>query len=325
LQVRAGQILKTRLTEQHLDRGSIVVMDPATGDLLASVNMPSPDLLQEKLALGEASGALLDRARYGLYPPGSTFKVVTAIAALRLNPALANQQYQCIRLPDGRNGAYVGNSKRPIRDDEEDKSPHGTLDMHRAIVVSCNAYFAQLGTYKVGPQQLLDTAKMIGISVANPATVKNLAPQMPQVSYGQGQVVVTPFQMARVASAIAASGTLPMGRWVTDEDNVRTQPGQQLMPAGMADLLAKDMRAVVTSGTGIRLAAIQPQIAGKTGTAELATAPSHAWFIGFAPYDDASKRIAFAILAENGHYGGTAAAPIAGDLVVAARQLHLIP
>jgi cell division protein FtsW (lipid II flippase) len=325
LQVKAAQILKTRLTEQHLDRGSIVVMDPENGDLLASVNMPSPDLLQEKLALGEASGSLLDRARYGLYPPGSTFKVVTAIAALRLNPALANQQYQCIRLPDGRNGAYVGNSKRPIRDDEEDKSPHGTLDMHRAIVVSCNAYFAQLGTYKVGPQQLLDTAKMIGISVANPPTVKNLTPQMPQVSYGQGQVVVTPFQMARVASAIAASGSLPEGRWVIDDGNSRNQSAQQLMPAGMADLLSKDMRGVVTSGTGSRLAAIEPQIAGKTGTAELATAPSHAWFIGFAPFDDASKRIAFAILAENGHYGGTAAAPMAGDLVVAAQQLHLIP
>ena len=194
-------------------------MDPENGDLLASVNMPSPDILQEKLALGEASGSLLDRARYGLYPPGSTFKVVTAIAALRLNPALANQQYQCIRLPDGRTGAYVGNSKRPIRDDEEDKSPHGTLDMHRAIVVSCNAYFAQLGTYKVGAQQSLDTAKMIGISVANPPTVKNLTPQMPQVSYGQGQVVVTPFQMARVASAIAAFGSLPEGRWVTDDGN----------------------------------------------------------------------------------------------------------
>lgn len=325
LQVKAAQILKARLAEQHLDRGSIVVMDPVTGDLLASVNIPSPDLLQEKLALGEASGALLDRARYGLYPPGSTFKVVTAIAALRLDPALANQQYQCIRLPDGRNGAYVGNSRRPIRDDEEDKSPHGTLDMHRAIVVSCNAYFAQLGTYKVGPQQLLDTAKLIGISVANPPTVKNLAPQMPQVSYGQGQVVVSPFQMARVASAIAASGNLPMGRWVTDDSNNRTQPAQQLMPPNIAAVLSIDMRGVVTSGTGNRLAKVQPEIAGKTGTAELATAPSHAWFIGFAPYNDASKRIAFAILAENGHYGGTAAAPVAGDLVIAAEQLHLIP
>jgi len=128
-----------------------------------------------------------------------------------------------------------------------------------------------------------------------------------------------------VAAAIAAAGNLPEGRWVTDDSNTRKQPPQQLLPANVAEILAKDMRGVVTSGTGVRLAKITPQIAGKTGTAELATAPSHAWFIGFAPYDSTSKRIAFAILAENGHYGGTAAAPMAGDLVQAAQQLHLIP
>jgi cell division protein FtsW (lipid II flippase) len=325
LQAKAGQILQARLAAQHLTRGSLVVMEPATGDLLASVNIPSPDFQQERLALGEAAGSLLDRARYGLYPPGSTFKVVTAIAALRLDPQLANQQYQCVRLSDGRTGNFVGNSRRPVRDDVEDKSPHGTLDMNRALIVSCNAYFAQLGTYKVGAEQLLDTAGVIGISVANPPTVKNLRPQMPQISYGQGQVVVSPFQMARVASAIAAGGLLPFGRWITDESNTRTNAAQQLLPAKPANLLAQDMRGVVTSGTGRILAAIQPQIAGKTGTAELATAPSHAWFIGFAPYDSPDKRIAFAILAENGHYGGTAAAPIAGDIVTAAQQLHLIP
>jgi hypothetical protein len=325
LQVKAAQILNAHLAAEHLERGAIVAMDPVTGDLLASVNAPSPDLLQEKLALGEAAGSLLDRARYGLYPPGSTFKVITAIAALRLDPALAHQQFQCIRLPDGRTGNYVGNSKRPIRDDDEDKSPHGTLDMDRAIVVSCNAYFAQLGTYKVGPEQLLATAKIIGISIANPATVKNLKPQMPQVSYGQGQVVASPFQMARVAAAIAARGSLQEGRWVTDDSNTRKEQPQQLLPPNVADILAKDMRGVVTSGTGFRLAKITPQIAGKTGTAELVSAPSHAWFIGFAPYDTSLKRIAFAVLAENGHYGGTTAAPIAGDLVVAAQQLHLIP
>jgi len=148
---------------------------------------------------------------------------------------------------------------------------------------------------------------------------------MPQISYGQGQVVVSPFQMARVASAIAAGGLLPFGRWITDESNTRTNAAQQLLPPKPAGLIAQDMRGVVTSGTGRMLASIQPQIAGKTGTAELATAPSHAWFIGFAPYDSADKRIAFAILAENGHYGGTAAAPIAGDIVTAAQQLHLIP
>jgi cell division protein FtsW (lipid II flippase) len=328
LQMQAGAILKKRLDEQHLTKGSLVVMDPDSGDLLASVNFPSPELAQERVATGEAAGALLDRARYGLYPPGSTFKIVTAIAALRLDPALANQTYQCQRLPDGRTGAYVGNSKRPIRDDEKDATPHGTLDMNRAIVVSCNAYFAQLGTYKVGAQQLLDTAKIIGISVANPPTVKNLAPQMPQISYGQGQVVVTPFQMARVAAAVAANGKLPEGRWVTDDSNTRTAAPQDLLSAANATLLSKDMRAVVTSGTGNVLAKISPPIAGKTGTAELASAPSHAWFIGFAPYAEGpptGKRIAFSILAENGHYGGTAAAPVAGDLVTAAQALHLIP
>lgn len=324
LQVRAGQILRTRLAEQHLDKGSLVVMDPANGDLLASVNLPAPDLSQQRLALGEAAGSLLDRARYGLYPPGSTFKIVTAVAAMRINPALARQQYQCVRLSDGRNGNFVGNSRRPVRDDVEDHSAHGTLDMNRALVVSCNAYFAQLGTYKVGPEQMLETAKLLGIAVANPPTVKNLRPQMPMTSYGQGQVVVSPFQMARVASLIAAEGSLPAGRWITDDSNPRTGKAQALLSPAAATILAQDMRGVVTSGTGRRLAAIEPAVAGKTGTAELANAPSHAWFIGFAPFGSTAKQIAFSVIAENGHYGGTAAAPIGGDLAVAARQLGLI-
>ncbi len=328
LQVSAGQILKTRLAEQGLTKGSMVAMDPETGDLLASVNWPSPEANEERLAVGEAAGPMLDRARYGLYPPGSTFKIVTAIAALRADPALASQHFDCVRLPDGRTGNFIGNSKRPIRDDAEDKTPHGSLDMHRAIVVSCNAYFAQLGALKVGAAALLETSKLLGISVANPMTVANLKPQLPQISYGQGQVVVTPFQMARVAAAVAGGGRLPMGRWVLDENNARNAAPVVLLDAKLAAALGRDMRGVVTSGTGKKLAGIDQPIAGKTGTAELANAPSHGWFIGFAPYAEAApvgtKRIAFAVLAENGHYGGTSAAPLAGDLVAAAKQLKLI-
>jgi cell division protein FtsI/penicillin-binding protein 2 len=89
------------------------------------------------------------------------------------------------------------------------------------------------------------------------------------------------------------------------------------------------MRGVVTSGTGRVLASGAIPIAGKTGTAELPGKPSHAWFIGFAPYGSATgktpgKRIAFAVLIENGQYGGTTAAPVAGEIVAAARQLGLI-
>jgi peptidoglycan glycosyltransferase len=98
-----------------------------------------------------------------------------------------------------------------------------------------------------------------------------------------------------------------------------------LLKPQFADVLAQDMRNVVTSGTGTVLARVKPAIAGKTGTAELADAPSHAWFIGFAPYDDERHRLAFSVLVENGHYGGAAAAPIAGEIVVAAQTLHLIP
>jgi len=98
-----------------------------------------------------------------------------------------------------------------------------------------------------------------------------------------------------------------------------------LLPATLAQQIAGYMRGVVTSGTGRVLSSSAIPIAGKTGTAELAKDPSHAWFIGFAPYGTKTgKQIAFAVLVENGQYGGTAAAPIAGEIVAVARQLGLI-
>jgi peptidoglycan glycosyltransferase len=214
-------------------------------------------------------------------------------------------------------------SSRPIRDDIEDKSPHGTIDMERAVIVSCNAYFAQLGTYNVGAQQLFDTGSLLGISMATPATAQQLRKTLPQSSYGQGQVVASPFQMARVAAAIANGGQMPQGRWIADESNDRTQAPQAVIGPDVATTLSRFMREVVTQGTGVRAANAPVQIAGKTGTAELADAPSHAWFIGFAPYP-AGKRIAFAVLIENGQYGGTYAAPAAAALVAAAQGLGLI-
>jgi peptidoglycan glycosyltransferase len=259
---------------------------------------------------------LLDRARYGLYPPGSTFKIVTAMAALRKDPALTKATYECRALPDGRIGNYVKGWGRPIRDDVADKSPHGTVDMRKGTVVSCNAYYAQLGTYKVGPEALKKTADLLGISTGN------LKDAMPQASYGQGQVVASPFQLARAAAAIAAHGQMPYGRWITDETNARIEPPVQILDATLARTLSDYMRAVVTSGTGRAAGTAPVAVAGKTGTAELERKPSHAWFIGFAPYG--APRIAFAVLVENGQYGGSAAAPIARDIVAAAAELGLL-
>ena len=321
LQVRVAGILAKQLQQAKVDKGAAVVLDPATGDLLASVSLPLPASSDTTDATDATPS--LDRARYGLYPPGSTFKVVTAMAALRKDAGLTRKSYECIRLPDGRIGNYLKGSKRPIRDDVEDKNPHGTVDMERGIVVSCNAYFAQLGTYDVGAEPLLDTANLLGIAAASPNTAAQLRKSLPQSSYGQGQVIASPFQMARVAATVADGGTMPQGRWITDETNARAAAPQNVLPAGDAQILARFMRQVVVSGTGRRAAGAAAAIAGKTGTAELADAPSHAWFIGYAPYAGARK-IAFSVLVENGVYGGTAAAPAAAEIVNAAVKLGLI-
>jgi cell division protein FtsW (lipid II flippase) len=328
LQLRAADIL-AKYARLGGFGGAAVVLDPATGDLLASVSYPWPAQLPVQVA-GDTAGddslpTLIDRARYGIYPPGSTFKMVTAMAALRKDPRLAGQAFTCKLLPDGRVGNFVKGWGRPIRDDPTDRAPHGEVSLEKGIVVSCNAYFAQLGTYAVGPEALLDTAKALGISVARPNTAKQLKDALPQASYGQGQVVATPFQMARVAATLANTGAMPEGHWVAGAGNARQgQPARVLEPL-LAQMLGRAMRRVVTEGTGARyLAGVSPAIAGKTGTAEVQDKGSHAWFIGYAPYETVGRRIAFGVIVEHGGYGGRLAAPAAGEIVQAASQLGII-
>ena len=308
LQMRVAQALEDRLAKAHKTNGAAVVLDPGTGDVLAMVSEPADDSL--------------DRARYGLYPPGSTFKLVTAMAALRLDPALENKSFSCRRLPDGRVGTIIPGWHKPIRDDAGD-SAHGTLTMHRAIAVSCNAYFAQLGVYSVGPKALSETAKLLDIPAGS---VKDLAAAMPFAAYGQGPVLVSPFKMARVAATIAEGGRMPQGRWVIDASNSRTGAPRTILAADLAGFVASAMRSVVTEGTARR--AMQGEtasVAGKTGTAQLDEGLPHAWFAGFAPYDgDKSKTIAFAVMVEHGGYGGSTAAPIAREIVDAAVELGLV-
>jgi peptidoglycan glycosyltransferase len=130
--------------------------------------------------------------------------------------------------------------------------------------------------------------------------------------------------MARIAAAIARQGRVVPARWLHD-DKPSHAPEPRLLSAADASVLAGDMRAVVTSGTGRVLASNPTAIAGKTGTAEVASGRSHSWFAGFAPYGGtAQRRIAFAVILENAGYGGRAAAPLAGDLVTAARELGLL-
>jgi cell division protein FtsW (lipid II flippase)/cell division protein FtsI/penicillin-binding protein 2 len=323
LQVRTAAALQRRIDADGHARGAAVVLDPGNGEVLAAVSYPWPTSADVKRAGAgaESQGAnerLLDRSRYGLYPPGSTYKLITAAAALRSHAA---GTFACVRLPDGRVGNYVRGVKRPVRDDPLDTVAHGDVDLHEGLVVSCNAYFAQLAQ-RLGPGPLLDASRLFQIDAARSPTATGLRPTLPHAGYGQGEVVVSPLKMARVAAAIAAGGLVRPVRW---EREVPTpvEPGSvdgsssRFLTAADAALLSRYMREVVASGTGRRLQAHRTDIAGKTGTAEVANERAHSWFVGFAPYAE-GRRIAFAVVVENAGYGARTAAPIAGEIVTAA-------
>ena len=306
LQARLADTMHRKMGEAE-SKGAAIVLDAASGDVLAMVSAPDQQL---------------DRARYGQYPPGSTFKLVTAMAALSVNPQSTKQTYACTRLPDGRAGTMIHGWNRPIRDDIKDH-PHGTLDMRQAITVSCNAYFAQLGVFTVGSAALRHMTETVEIQ---PGDAKSFKQMLPFTSYGQGPVLATPFKMARVAATIADGGMMPQGRWVIDSSNGRAGAPRRIVSEESARFLGDAMRNVVTNGTGRQaMTGLSVPIAGKTGTAQVERGDPHSWFAGFAPYDDqAQNRIAFAVIVEHGGYGSRAAAPIAREVVEAARDLGII-
>ncbi len=320
LQWRAAEILRNRL-ERTGKKGAIAVIDPYNGEVLALASWPMPVDLREG-----TSDELLDRARYGQYPPGSTFKLVTAMAALRSSPAIVSRTYACRRLEDGRAGTIIKGWRRLIRDDIGDH-PHGTLNLAQAITVSCNAYFAQLGVNDVGSKNLKETADLLEVQTGG---LQDLRQMLPFAAYGQGPVITTPFKMARIAATVAAGGLMPEGHWVADESNSRRAEPRRVISGDAASFLAKAMRSVVTGGTArTAMNGLAVDVAGKTGTAQLDTGEPHSWFAGFAPYEtqagaEANHRIAFAVLVEHGGYGAQVAAPMARELVESAQQLGVI-
>jgi cell division protein FtsW (lipid II flippase) len=325
LQVRAASALRSRIESGGQAHGAAVVLDPGNGEVLASVSYPWPaveDLGHPEPATAQtgASERLLDRPRYGLYPPGSTFKLLVAGAALRADAHNQSPTLTCIRLPDGRVGNYVRGQSRPVRDDPMDTHPHGDVDLRRGLVVSCNAYFAQLAL-RLGPQPLLDAASLFQIEAVRPPTAAGLQGSLAHAGYGQGEVLVSPLKMARVAASIAGQGIVLPVRWTTSSQSAALSE-RRFLSAADAALLSRYMREAVTSGTGRTLASNSTPIAGKTGTAEVGDGEAHSWFAGFAPFGG-TRKIAFAVIVENAGYGARTAAPIAGEIVSAARELAL--
>ena len=310
-------------------KGVVIAMEPDTGKVLAMVSKPGYDpntLLQDWDWLtdgGNGEGQLLNRATQGLYPPGSTFKIVTALEYMREHPGgYRDYQFDC-------SGVYVNGDYRI-------KCYHGTAHGHqdftRSFANSCNGAFSSLGLgLNLGACR--DTAKSLLFNSPLPITglpYKQSSFQMGpgadtweilQTSIGQGTTQVTPMHNAMITAAIANGGTLMKPYFL---NSVETAGGEEiktfmpasygsLMTAGEAEGLTELMRTVVTEGTGSAVRTDAYTVAAKTGSAEFETGKeTHAWFTGFAPVEN--PKLVVTVLVEEGGSGGKAAAPIARQL-----------
>ena len=348
LQLAAAAILTRAARTSGSGKGAVIVLDADTGEILASVSYPlgsdrgqtgvrpGSDRGQTRVKPRSGTGLTLveprsdpgltpvephlDRARYGLYAPGSTFKMITAAAALNEHAGYQDRAFVCSRLPSGRIGVRIPGFGPPIHDDSHDTAPHGAISLRDATVRSCNAYFAQLAV-AVGADVLTHTAARAGISLNTSRAANRVRLNLPHAGYGQGEVVTTPLRIARVAAALGSDGTIREAPIVS---GVNPTVNTEFLPAAEAHTLASYLREAVVAGTGRQLKDHPARIAGKTGTAEVDEANPHAWFAGFAPYGPATRRIAFAVVLENAGYGGIAAARVAGEVATVAISLGLI-
>ncbi|HOS94740.1 MAG TPA: penicillin-binding transpeptidase domain-containing protein, partial [Armatimonadota bacterium] len=262
-----------------------------------------------------------NRATQGLYPPGSAFKILLAAAALDSGKITEGFEATCTGVEVIEHDRIVCSSKQG----------HGRITMERALAGSCNIYFAHVGL-ELGPGLFTQYARAFGIGEALDigvnAAVSRLAAGgdlattalLLESSFGQGQLQITPLQMAMIAGTIANRGVLMhphvIGS-VSDGDEVihrsAAQPMRQVVAPEVAGRVAEMMHAVTTSGSGRGGAVPGVPTAGKTGTAENPHGRPHAWFVGFAPVR--APRIAVAVVVENGGSGGSVAAPIARDVM----------
>ena len=306
-------------------KGAIIVSEPSTGKILAMVSKPdfNPneiDALWDGLIQDKESTVLLNRVTQGLYPPGSTFKIVTALEYIRENPDSYGQySYQC-------NGRY---SSGQDTINCYHGSVHGHEDFTRSFAKSCNASFANIGMKldRTRWGQTLDGLLFnqelpVSFAYNRSKLVVNADTSdsdILQASIGQGTTQITPLHLNMITCAIANGGTVMKPYLV---DHVKNNEGtviKQFSPDSYKELLTQTeaavltelMTAVVESGTGTKLAGLTYTAAGKTGSAEYnnVKTDSHAWFTGFAPAQE--PEVCVTIIIEGAGSGGDYAVPIA--------------
>lgn len=326
-------------------RGAIVALDPINGQVLAMASTPSfdPNPLSQHSSQGQEqawnalnsdpSKPMLNRAAASTYAPGSTFKLITAAAALEGGRGLETSY------PSAK-------TYRPPQTDREIGNFGGSTcggDMPTALRVSCNTYFAQLGV-DVGGEKLNEMARKFGFTEVPPLDSRAAASKMPsendlkspafaaQSAIGQYNVSATPLQMALVAAGIANGGKVPVPQMVKQIRDARgdvveqteAETWKEAIRKETADALREMMVAVVESGTGRNAAISGVRVAGKTGTAQVGPTGEDtlSWFVAFSPAD--APRIAIAVVVEGAgdprsETGGRLAAPMAKRVLEAHR------
>jgi penicillin-binding protein 2 len=322
-----------------VERGAAVAIDPRDGAILGMVSRPAFDPNEfshgmswerwKELSRG-GSNPLLNRAIQGAYPPGSTFKVVVMLAALRagvagphtwLQPCTGSYYY----------GGRVFNCWK--------WEGHGSLDFIGALQNSCDCYFYQIGPQLTLPR-LAAAAREFGLGARTgvdlPQERRGLIPDaawydqqwgpgrwqkgmMLNLAIGQGELLVTPIQLAMVAAEVANGGKAIrphiVKEVVGDDEFEPERPTRSGVTADAASWAAVQtaMEKVVAEGTGTGARVAGIRVAGKTGTSQNAHGKDHSLFICYAPAD--SPRVALAVVAENRGHGGTVAAPIAARVL----------
>jgi len=304
-------------------RGAVVVLDSRSGEILALASSPrfNPNTIFSDYARLVSPGSgnpLQNRAIQGLYPLGSVFKAVTALAALEEGAITPETTFDC----DG----YLRLGGTTFRC----WTVHGQSDLRRAIEQSCNVYFFKVGR-RLGPVALIDWARRFGFGAPTgvdlPFEAKGRVPSPSNrgwslgdtfnLSIGQGELLVTPLQVAQMMAIVANEGKIFRPHITVNEGGDYLLGTLNARPSNWK-VLKEALLAVVESGTGARYVKLRGMhIAGKTGTAEVGGGKrDHGWFAGFAPYEN--PKVAFAVviegIPEGTHAGGTAG-PVARFLL----------
>jgi peptidoglycan glycosyltransferase len=316
------------LRESSTGRGSVVALNPKTGEILAMASSPSfdPNNIDEnypKIA-ADPGDPLINRATQSLYPPGSVFKVITAAAALEAGVSPQDTFFD--------DGSYELPGYTVHNFEGKD---FGEVTFTKALAYSINVIFAKIAVNIVGAKALSQMALNFGFGdpyddfpiPVSGSSVNSLPPgqwttgTLAQTAFGQGEVQTNSFQMALVAAAIANDGKLMEPRLVRE---VRSPDGiildkptpsvrEQAIPADTARTLNEMMQQVIIQGPLPEAEIPGMKVAGKTGTAESGNGEPHSWWITFAPADD--PKIAMCVMIENGGRADRGALPIAAPLM----------